>query len=227
MSFHSLVALRPNATQSFVVQVANHYEPDQKATPRHTLTQLLELLRELLLQTRTNSRAMGLDQVLFKKIPTTYSDNKDEYVQVLRKRKCYPLHEFIGKWLQDEYKLDFEDYWGHLRLYRHTDVSSRSPFVGHYIEIPHAILARFFTAMKKRNRCSRTIPPLVQPRLENRLGPEVMNLVGLLVDGQCRYDGELPFLNEPIWSYPEREQEEDSSAVCNAASSVLYYYASE
>ena len=36
-----------------------------------------------------------------------------------------------------------------------------------------------------------------------------MNLVGLFVDGQCRYDGELPFLNEQIWSYPEREQEED------------------
>ena len=54
-----------------------------------------------------------------------------------------------------------------------------------------------------------------------------MNLVGLFVDGQCRYDGELPFLNEQIWSYPEREQEEDFSIVCNAASSVLYYYASE
>ena len=71
-------------------------EPDQKATPRDRLTQLLELLRELLLRTRTNSRAMGLDQVLLKKIPTKYSDNNDEYVQILRKRKCYPLHEFIG-----------------------------------------------------------------------------------------------------------------------------------
>ena len=170
---------------------------------------------------------MGLDQVLLKKIPTKYSDNNDEYVQILRKRKCYPLHEFIGKWLQDEYKLDFEDYWDHLRLYRRTDVSSRSPFVGGYIELPHAILARFFTAMKKRNRCSKKIPPLVHSRLEDRLDPEVMNLVGLFVDGQCRYDGELPFLNEQMWSYPEREQEEDFSTVCNAASSVLYYYASE
>ena len=202
-------------------------EPDQKATPRDRLTQLLELLRELLLRTRTNSRAMGLDQVLLKKIPTKYSDNNDEYVQILRKRKCYPLHEFIGKWLQDECKLDFEDYWDHLRLYRRTDVSSRSPFAGGYIELPHAILARFFTAMKKRNRCSKKIPPLVHSRLEDRLDPEVMNLVGLFVDGQCRYDGELPFLNEQIWSYPEREQEEDFSTVCNAASSVLYYYASE
>ena len=99
MSFHSLVALRQHATQSFVVQVANHYEPDQKATPRHTLTQLLELLRELLLQTRTNSRAMGLDQVLFKKIPTTYSDNKDEYVQVLVLREEQAsLDAYLREW---------------------------------------------------------------------------------------------------------------------------------
>ena len=40
------------------------------------------------IRTRTNSRAMGLDQVLLKKIPTKYSDNNDEYVQILRKRKC-------------------------------------------------------------------------------------------------------------------------------------------
>ena len=94
-------------------------------------------------------------------------------------------------------------------------------------KLPHAILARCFTAKKKRNRCSKKIPPLVHSRLEDRLDPEVMNLVGLFVDSQCRYDGELPFLNEPIWSYPERGQEEDFSTVCNAASSVLYYYASE
>ena len=30
----------------------------------------------------------------------------DHYKRIFEKRKCYPLHGFVNKWLKDEYKLD-------------------------------------------------------------------------------------------------------------------------
>ena len=33
----------------------------------------------------------------------------DHYERILEKRKCYPLQNFVNKWLMDEYKLDLRD----------------------------------------------------------------------------------------------------------------------
>ena len=33
----------------------------------------------------------------------------DHYERILEKRKCYPLHGFVNKWLLDEYNLDLLD----------------------------------------------------------------------------------------------------------------------
>ena len=46
----------------------------------------------------------------------------DHYKRIFEKRKCYPLHSFVNKWLLDEYNLDLRDW-------------KESPF-GPYIFLP-------------------------------------------------------------------------------------------
>ena len=186
---------------------------------------------------------MGLDQI----ISALLRDfEEDMYETILVKRKCYPLHFFINKWLNDEYKLDLLQW-------------KESPF-GPYICIPRKTIQRFCTALKKRNkgggyrsykiwsrpgrklkvavRCPKTIPPLVRRGLENRLAPDLLKLVGSYVGGECKYDRMFGYSNiifrmQSDWDhYPNKEQEEDVEALGAALESgrfdnqKLYYYAS-
>ena len=186
---------------------------------------------------------MGLDQI----ISALLRDfEEDMYETILVKRKCYPLHFFINKWLNDKYKLDLLQW-------------KESPF-GPYICIPRKTIQRFCTALKKRNkgggyrsykiwsrpgrklkvavRCPKTIPPLVRRGLENRLAPDLLKLVGSYVGGECKYDRMFGYSNiifrmQSDWDhYPNKEQEEDVEALGAALESGrfdnqnLYYYAS-
>ena len=158
---------------------------------------------------------------------------------VLSKRNCFPLHEFIAKWLEDTYKLDMSDW-------------KRMPPFGPYICLPHFLLKHFYTAMKKRNRggghihykiwskpgrklkvaipCAKEIPPLVRHGLENLLSKDLLKLVGSHVGGQCKYDRMFPHLTQAQWdNYPEKDQEDDFRTLSEASASddlEFYYYAS-
>ena len=184
---------------------------------------------------------MGLDQEILAKERDVFPE--DHYEQILQKRKCYPLHTFIKKWLMDEYKLTLEQW-------------EEGPF-GPYIRLPSKTIQRFCTALKKRNRgggyrsykiwsrpgrklkvavrCPKTIPPLVRQGLENRLAPDLLKMVGSYVGGECKYDrmfGVLDYaestpyygpmfnllyevrMGQDAWdSYPNKEQEEDVEAL--------------
>ena len=182
---------------------------------------------------------MVLDQEILAKYRDVFPE--DYYEVILEKRKCYPLHTFIKKWLMDEYKLTLEQW-------------KEGPF-GPYIRLPSKTIQRFCTALKKRNRgggyrsykiwsrpgrklkvavrCPKTIPPLVRRGLENRLAPDLLKLVGSYVGGECKYDRMFGVLDQDDWDcYPNKEQEEDVEALGAARESgkfdneELYYYAS-
>ena len=76
---------------------------------------------------------MGLDQEVLMQDPGAVDG--DFFEQILCKCKCYPLHAFITKWLEDTYKLKMLD-WKEL------------PF-GPYIHLPRFFLERFYTALRK------------------------------------------------------------------------------
>ncbi len=161
----------------------------------------------------------------------------DHYKRIFEKRKCYPLHGFVNKWLKDEYKLDLLEW-------------KKSPF-GPYICLPRKTIERFCTALKKRRRgggyrsyniwsrpgrklkvvvqCPKMIPPLVRRELEGRLPHNLLKLVGSYVGGQCKYDRMFGDLDQDAWDcYPNEEQEEDVELLEDAVVSneELYYYAS-
>ena len=161
----------------------------------------------------------------------------DHYERILEKRKCYPLHSFVNKWLLDEYNLDLRDW-------------KESPF-GPYIFLPRKTIERFCTALKKRNKgggyrsykiwsragrklqvavqCPKMIPPLVRREFENRLTPDLLKLAGSYVGGQCKYDRMFGDLDPDAWDcYPNEEQEQNVELLEDAVESneELYYYAS-
>jgi hypothetical protein len=190
---------------------------------------------------------MGLDQQILMQERDMIEDS---YKPILMKRKCYPLHSFINKWLQDTYGFGLH-------------VWKSSPF-GPYVCLPFEVIERFCTALLKRNKgggykiyqiwsgsqvdawsepkrrklkvplsCSKTIPELVRHKLEEQLDPDLLKLLGSYVGGQCKYERMFGDLDQDAWDlYPKKEQEKDVELLWEAIDSGIfdtermYYYAS-
>ena len=178
---------------------------------------------------------MGLDQQILAEERDIFPDA--HYELILEKRKCYPLHSFVNKWVLDTCGLSLSD-WKH------------TPF-GPYVCLPREVIQRFCTALKKRNRgggykiyniwsrpslnlkiplsCPKTIPPLVRRELEGQLTPGLLMLTGSYVGGQCKYERMFGDLDQVAWDlYPDEEQEKDmellGAAMENGRFSNRHFY---
>ncbi len=180
---------------------------------------------------------MGLDQEIF--VETSWRPEGREYEQILRKRKCFPRHAFIDKWLVDTYKVNLLT-WKSL------------PF-GPYIEIPRMVVAQYCTALEKRNKsgssrtykiwskigkslkiaigCPKTIPPLVRDEFEKLIPTNIPDKIYAYVGGRCKYDHMFgASLEQEDWDN-YTDQEEDIQILRQALESsdhieIFHYYAS-
>ena len=157
---------------------------------------------------------MGLDQEIL--VLRRWRPECHKYEQILRKRKCYPLHAYINKWLVDTYNVnDFT--WDSL------------PF-GPYIEIPRMIMAQYCIALEKRKKPG-GFPPLVRDEFEKLLTTDMTDKINTYVGGRCFYDRMFgDSLEQEDWT-KYTDQEEDILVLRQALESpddidLFQYYAS-